>query len=252
MSRSNNQPKGFGEPVARVPRLSDRVAEMMLETILERHLQPGDPLPSERELGDQFGVSRTVIREAVRSLSAKGIVSSLPGRGLVVAAMDPEDVSSSMNLYLRGQQPLPYDHVHEVRNALEVDAAGLAAERATDEDIAILRGLHEKMGRAFDDIEAASASDVAFHRAIAESTDNELFLIMLDSIGDVLLEIRRATLGLPNDAQQGHEEHAVILEAIAAHDRDAARAAMRKHLASALESWKDRGGVEIDEKIVSS
>lgn len=223
---------------------------MMLETILDRHLQPGDPLPSERELGDQFGVSRTVIREAVRSLSAKGVVSSLPGRGLVVAAMDPGDVSSSMNLYLRGRQPLPYDHVHEVRSALEVDLAGLAAERATDEDIATLRKVHEKMGRSLNDVEDASASDVAFHRAIAESTDNELFLIMLDSVGDVMLEIRRATLGLPNDAQVGHEEHAAILDAIAAHDRDAARTAMRTHLASALETWKDRGGVEVDDKVV--
>lgn len=249
MTRSNDQADGFGEPVARSPRLSDSVAEMMLDTILSRHLQPGDPLPSERELGDQFGVSRTVIREAVRSLSAKGVVSSLPGRGLVVAALDPQNVSSSMNLYLRGQPgEIPYERIHEVRSALEVDCAGRAAERATDAEIEKLRETHKRMGDDLDDIEIASQADVEFHRAIAESTDNQLYLIMLDSIGDVLLEIRRMTLGLPNDAESGQEQHGEILAAIESHDAKRARKAMRNHLAAALERWQsiESGAVDGD------
>ncbi|MBS1860774.1 MAG: FadR family transcriptional regulator [Actinobacteria bacterium] len=238
MMRPTDQAGGFGQPVTRGPRLSDRVAELMLDTILSRQLQPGDPLPSERELGDQFGVSRTVIREAVRSLSAKGVVSSLPGRGLVVAALDPEDVSSSMSLYLRGQAGgIPYERIHEVRSALEVDLIGRAAERASEEDLEKLREAHERMGSTLDDLEGASQADVAFHRALAESTDNVLYLIMLDSIGDVLLDIRRRTLGLPDDAPRGHKEHAAILAAVEAHDAERAREAMRAHLASALERW---------------
>lgn len=238
MTPADKEANGFGQPVARAPRLSDRVADMMLETILERELQPGDPLPSERDLGDQFGVSRTVIREAMRSLSARGVVSSLPGRGLVVAALDPEDVTSSMSLYLRGQRHLPYERIHEVRSALEVDVAGLAAERATAADIAKLHEAHQRMAVAVDDVEVASQADVDFHRAVAESTDNDLFLIMLDSIGGVMLEIRRVTLGLPNDAQVGTEQHERILAAIESHDVEGARAAMHEHLETALHAWQ--------------
>ncbi len=72
--------------VTREPRLSDKVAELLLETILSPGLQPGDRLPSERELGEQFGVSRTVIREAVRALAAKGVINVRTGSGLRVAA----------------------------------------------------------------------------------------------------------------------------------------------------------------------
>ena len=90
------------DPVVREPRLSDKVAEMMLETILSNRLQVGDRLPSERELGEQFGVSRTVVREAVRALVAKGVIEVRSGSGLRVAAVAASAVSESMSLYVRG------------------------------------------------------------------------------------------------------------------------------------------------------
>src|SRR5262245_28566351 len=122
------------EQVAREPRLSDKVADMMLETILSRRLQVGDRLPSERELGEQFGVSRTVVREAVRALVAKGVIEVRSGSGLRVAAVDAAAVSESMSLFLRGGS-LDFEKVHEVRTLLEVHIAGIAAERATTEDV---------------------------------------------------------------------------------------------------------------------
>jgi len=82
--------------VAREPRLSDKVAERMLETILSNRLNVGDRLPSERELGEQFGVSRTVVREAVRALVAKGVIEVRSGSGLRVAAVDAESVRETM------------------------------------------------------------------------------------------------------------------------------------------------------------
>ncbi len=120
--------------VAREPRLSDKVAELLLETIFRRGLQPGDRLPSERELGEQFGVSRTVVREAVRELAAKGLIEVRTGSGLRVAAVDAAAVSESMSLYLRGGS-VDFARVHEVRRLLEVEIAGLSAERATAEQI---------------------------------------------------------------------------------------------------------------------
>ena len=101
---------------------------MMLDTILSKRLQVGDRLPSERELGEQFGVSRTVVREAVRALVAKGIIEVRSGSGLRVAAVDAAAVSESMSLYLRGGA-FDFEKVHEVRALLEMHIAGLAAER---------------------------------------------------------------------------------------------------------------------------
>ena len=130
--------------VARERRLSDKVADMMMETILSGRFQVGDRLPSERALGEQFGVSRTVVREAVRALVAKGVIEVRSGSGLRVIAVNADAVSESMNLYLRGGG-LDFGKVHEVRALLEVHLAGLAAERATDEDIARLRAAHDGM-----------------------------------------------------------------------------------------------------------
>ena len=94
-SAGESSPALFGQ-VAREPRLSDKVADMMLETILSKRLEVGDKLPSERELGEQFGVSRTVVREAVRALVAKGVIEVRSGSGLRVAAVDAAAVSESI------------------------------------------------------------------------------------------------------------------------------------------------------------
>jgi GntR family transcriptional repressor for pyruvate dehydrogenase complex len=224
--------------VTREPRLSDKVADLLLETIVVRQLQPGERLPSERELGEQFGVSRTVIREAVRALAAKGVIDVRPGSGLRVAAVDQSTVSESMSLFLRGSSTLDYPKVHEVRAMLEVEVAGLAAVRATDEDIAGMREICERM-EAERDVDAASLHDVEFHRAIARGTHNELHLLLLDAIGDALIEIRRENLarGAGPDTIASHRE---ILDRIAAHDADGARAAMRRHLENVEAHWRRR------------
>src|SRR5215213_8947126 len=128
--REGAEPALFGL-VNRERRLSDKVAEMMLDTILSNRLNVGDRLPSERELGEQFGVSRTVVREAVRALVAKGVIEVRSGSGLRVAAVDADSVRESMSLFLRGGA-IDFDKVNEVRSLLEVHIAGLAAERRTE------------------------------------------------------------------------------------------------------------------------
>jgi GntR family transcriptional repressor for pyruvate dehydrogenase complex len=230
-------PGGIGVPLTRAPRLSDRVAETILDVILEQGLRPGDQLPSERELGEQFGVSRTVVREAVRGLAARGVVETHAGRGLSVAAVGLEDVATSMRLYLHGQDELPYQKVDEVRTLLEVSVAGLAALRGTEDQLATLREAHGRM-QAIDDPEEYALLDLEFHRALARMTQNELHLIMLDSIRDVLLEIRRAASRLPNDHAAALEEHQAILDRVAARDEQGARRAMERHLRHASEDWK--------------
>jgi GntR family transcriptional repressor for pyruvate dehydrogenase complex len=219
-------------------RLSDRVADALLEHILAADLQPGDRLPTEAELGRQFEVSRTVIREAVRSLAARGVVDVRPGAGLTVARVDASLASESLRLVVRGSTGLTYDRVHEVRRTLEVELARLAAERCTDDDVAELERIHAAQVAAYDDIPRAARIDVLFHRMIAAMTRNELFVIMLDSLSDVMLQVRLQAMPMPGDREDGFVEHQAIIDAMKRRDPIAARRAMSDHLASALRGFR--------------
>jgi GntR family transcriptional repressor for pyruvate dehydrogenase complex len=225
------------QQVPREPRLSDKVAEMMLETILSEKLQVGERLPSERELGEQFNVSRTVVREAVRALVAKGVIEVRSGSGLRVAAVDASAVRESMSLYLRGAT-LDFEKVHEVRALLEVHIAGVAAERATEEDVGRLRAVHERMQQEAGDVESAARDDLEFHRMIARATQNDLYLLLMDSIGSALIDIRRENLG-SGSAPTTLGQHEAVLERIAAHDPEGARNAMAAHLDGVARWWRE-------------
>src|SRR4051794_37145339 len=111
--------------IAREPRLPDKVACQLQQSILAGALKPGNRLPTERELGEQFGVSRTVIREAVRSLVAKGLLEVRGGSGLRVAAIDASAVRETMGMYLRVKAEFDYGELHEVRSVMEIEIAGL-------------------------------------------------------------------------------------------------------------------------------
>lgn len=229
----------FSEVTRELP-LSDRVAQQLLDAIVARTFKPGDLLPSERELGELFGVSRTVIREAMRSLAAKGMLAVRSGRGIRVAAVDSKIVADSLHLYLRGIGGVDYSSVHEVRTLLERRIVHLAAGRATDEQIEDLRRVLERM-RAASDPEAASIEDLAFHRTIAEMTANPLFPVLLDSIRGVLLEIRRATLRVPGRSAQVVGYHERILERIAERDPEGAEREMKEHLLESYRLWEAAG-----------
>jgi GntR family transcriptional repressor for pyruvate dehydrogenase complex len=209
----------------------------MLDLILSNKLQVGDRLPSERELGEQFGVSRTVIREAVRGLATKGVIDVRTGSGLRVAAVESGAVSEMLGLYLRGRQ-INYDHVHDVRLLLEVHVAGLAATRATKDDIDQIAAVHAQMAREISDIDAATKLDLEFHRAIARATHNDLYLVLMDSIGDFLLDVRRSNLasGYGNKALAQHDD---IVSRITDHDREGAQEAMATHLEAVAVNLRD-------------
>ncbi len=226
----------FGQSLKREPRLSDKVASMVRQAIIARGLLPGTPLPSERDLGEQFGVSRTVVREAVRALTAQGIVEVRSGSGLRVAAVDESTVSDSLMWFIRGGQ-LEYPRVHEVRRTVEVEMAGLAAKRRTEEQLAELRNAHKEFTRAVNNVEEAALADLAFHAVIARATGNDLFSVILASISGALMEIRRKNLAA-GSGQSTVEEHEAVLEQIAARKPAAARKAMAAHLDAVRELWE--------------
>jgi GntR family transcriptional regulator, transcriptional repressor for pyruvate dehydrogenase complex len=208
--------------------------------IASSDLKPGDMLPPERELGKQFGVSRTVIREAVRALKGKGLLDVRSGSGVRIVAVDESTVRESMRHFVHGSM-VDYSKVDEVRRVLEVAAAGLAAERATPEDLEQIDDTLERFARESSDLEASVRIDIEFHRAVAAATHNELFLVLHDSIGEMLFEVRRRNLSRgPGERDLVVEMHRRIRNGIAEHDAHAAQQAMRDHLGHVQATWEDQ------------
>jgi len=230
------------EPVARSVRLADKVAFALTDSILSGRLAPGDKLPSERDLCAQFGVSRPVVREAVRSLIAKGLLADNPRRGHVVSALGRDTVTESLTLYLRGQR-LDYAKLMEARTLVEVENAGLAAERASPEQVQALRDASARLQMGMS-AEAAALADVEFHRTLATATANEFFELLLDSIRDALITVQRPTLANPQIVRTARQMHDRIVAQIAAGDREGAREAMRLHLVEAERGMRSVLGLD--------
>jgi DNA-binding FadR family transcriptional regulator len=151
-------------------------------------------------------------------------------------------VRESMRHFVKGSE-MDYGKVDEVRRVLEVAAAGLAAERATPEDIERINETIEQMDTSHDDIESTVQFDIAFHRALATSTHTELFLVLHDSMGEMLLEVRRRNLSRgPERRRLVVEMHRRIRDAVAAHDAGAARLAMIDHLGAVQAGWDGQAG----------
>ncbi|HKG39279.1 MAG TPA: FCD domain-containing protein [Conexibacter sp.] len=228
----SSQPGSFAQ--VRSGRLADLVAEAMLERVVGEQLEPGHRLPAERELCEQFDVSRTVVREAIRSLAARGIVESRPGSGLVVAAVPSAVVRDALGLYL-SRRPTDPQATREVRRLLEVQSARLAAERADAEALALLEQAHEAMAElarvAPEETEQLGHADLAFHRALAAATGNHLFVVLLDAISTPLLELRVAHLGVPRLRERALRSHGELVARVGAHDASGAARVMREHLA---------------------
>jgi GntR family transcriptional repressor for pyruvate dehydrogenase complex len=218
-------------PPLRAARLSDQVAAQLQELVMEGAFKPGEKLPSERELCELLGVSRTVVREAIRALAVKGLLEVRPGGGMAVRSPDPTLVSELMSMMLRtGNHEIAFAHVQEVRRLLEVEIAGLAAERRDEEDLRRMEAQLQAMVEFEHDPHRWAEADVAFHAAIAVATHNPLYPVLLGTIADLLMEVRLTGISLPGTAQKAQRYHRPIFERIKVGDRLGARKAMLDHL----------------------
>jgi DNA-binding FadR family transcriptional regulator len=211
--------------------LVDRVVTEIQRVIVSGRLEPGMKLLPERELADELGVSRTVIREAVRILVAKGLLETKPGVGTIVRQVTSDQIVEPLSLLLQTQKGgISIEHLHQVRRMLEVEIAGLAALQATEEDITELRELLAEMESVTGIPEAFATKDADFHRGLARTTYNPLLIILLDSIRDLMQEVRLLVTRHPDLRQKVIPDHKKILERVAAKDPEGARLAMEEHL----------------------
>jgi len=233
MTNSSNTPDDteLFAPVSREATLANRVTKEIEKLIIDGRIEMGQRLPSERDLADQFGVSRTVVREAVRGLVAKGWLEVRPGSGTIVRSPTAGALTQSLTLFLRGAlSEVDYTKVHEVRRLLEIEIAGLAAERATDDDLSKLAATLDEMESHRANRDLYAQSDVAFHTALAAATHNELFPLLLDSIVDIMVEVRQLGFDVPGSSEHALSQHRAILEQVRSGNAKGARQAMRKHL----------------------
>lgn len=239
-------------PLPREATLASRVVSELEALILSNQLAPGAMLPPERELARQFGVSRTVVREALVALTAKSWLESAPGGGTLVRVPSSGHVTQSMGLLLRaGEAQIPHAQVLEVRRMIEIEIAGYAATRRDEADLMrlemLLAGMAELVGaRDQAQLQRLMQNDVAFHAALAQAAHNPLFVVLLDSVADILLAVRQLGMRLEASRHNALKFHGEILEAVKAGDAEAARQAMREHLLESEVTMR-RAALELDE-----
>jgi GntR family transcriptional repressor for pyruvate dehydrogenase complex len=192
-------------------------------------LSRGERLPPERELVGRLGVSRTVVREALNLLEARGLISIEHGRGAVVSGGSTRAVRDTLGLLLRVRPKVLWELL-EIRKILEVEVAGLAAARAGAEDVRGMRDQLDRMEKLIDAPEGYVDADVEFHALLARSTGNEVLLTMLDPVVELLRASRRVSASRPGSALRALREHEEILDHVEAGDAERAREGMRVHL----------------------
>jgi GntR family transcriptional repressor for pyruvate dehydrogenase complex len=202
---------------------------MLFDLITSGGFSPGERLPPERELVARLGVSRTVVREALNLLEARGLVSIEHGRGAIVSGGSTEAVRETLGLLLR-VQPGVLGELMEVRRILEVEVAALAAERAGPKEVAEMRGRLEAMRASIEAPEGYVDADVEFHAALARATENRVLLVMLEPVVDLLRASREVSASRPGSARRALGEHERVLERVERGDAAGAREEMRQHM----------------------
>lgn len=232
------------QKVERRPKLSETVVAAIREQLQTGLIQPGQKLPTEGQLTETFGVSRTVIREAIAQLAAAGLVEPRQGAGVFVV----EQISTAFGALTSemGTKNSIALNVLEVRLAIEIESAGLAATRRNAAQEAEIQEAFFEFDLLLRNGNPTGPADLAFHRAIASATNNPFYVEMLDVLGrraipcDVTSPWSTETTQ-SDEYQRGlQREHLAILNAISAGDAEAARHAMRIHLTASQKRYLER------------
>ncbi len=214
------------------------IARRLLNYLLEGNVEPGHKIPSERRLAAELGVGRSIVREALKSLTLLGIIDVRQGDGTYLRRMDSELLAESIEWGLLLGQPRIKDMI-EARRYLEVILAELAAVRRSQTDLDVLSGILEEMRASVDDPERYVAADIAFHLRIAEASGNTSLAGVMSSIRSLLqVWIARVT-GEGGANAESSSEHEAVFVAIVNGDRNAARNAMQKHMERAYDRLAD-------------
>ena len=198
--------------------LRELVCENIRQAIIDGTFSPGERL-MEIQLADEMGVSRTPVREAIRKLELEGFVVMIPRRGTYVADISIKDITE----------------IYEIRTCLDTLAAGLAAERITDEELEALNRLLVEIGQhiADNNMEKIVEADTAFHDILYQASRNERLRSIINNLREQLTGIRGRSMSYPGCLIETMEEHRTLVDSIAARDSERAQEAARVHIENA-------------------
>ncbi len=210
-------------------RIYEEIVRQVKALIAEGRLKSGDQLPPERDLAEQFKVSRTSVREALRTLESLGLIEIRPGEGTFVREVSVESLIEPLAQVILSQREAVLE-LFEARRLLEPAIAGLAARRATKDEINEMERILEAQAKEVAAGLTGLAHDAAFHAAIAGSARNRAIMRIVNALMDLLTQSREETLQTPGRPTRSHQDHMRILAAIRRRDEVEAHQAMLNHL----------------------
>jgi GntR family transcriptional repressor for pyruvate dehydrogenase complex len=213
---------------------SEEVVRQIRDMIQRSDLNLGDRLPPERDLAKLLGVSRPTLRAGIRSLVALGVLQSRQGAGtFVVEAGDSPSLDGSSLQMLAALHGFTTGEMFEARLSLEMTIAGLAAERASGDELATISEEITGMFASLDEPEKFLVHDMNFHQSVAAASGNRILTALMNMVAKILFGVRKKTVKNATDLKESAEMHREIYRAIRERDPIAARKAMRVHLMSA-------------------
>lgn len=236
MDRTRRAPPGRLSSI----KLSDQVTRVLARRIAKGEIGNGAPPPTELEICQEFGVSKTTAREVIRALAERGFVEVRQGRRMQVRDASEWNQLDPLMLELIDDPEVARRYladVHYVRTLIEPEVAARAALSANEEQIARARQAVDAMPVLEDDPDGYLEADVAFHRELAASTGSVILAFVLDSLGELQRLSRRVTNRLLHRMPEATREHRRILEAVAAHEPERAREEMQAHLKTVAHVW---------------
>jgi GntR family transcriptional repressor for pyruvate dehydrogenase complex len=216
------------EPI-KSTRIYEEIVRQVRALISDGRLKSGDRLPPERDLAEQFRVSRTSVREALRALESRGLIEIRAGEGAFVRDISVDALVEPLALVI-----LPHreavGELFEARRLLEPAIAALAARRATPEELGEMERVLDEQAREVGLGRTGVAQDSAFHAALANSAHNRAISRIVNALMDLLTQSREESLQTPGRPERSHQDHRRILEALRRRDEVAAHRAVVDHL----------------------
>jgi GntR family transcriptional repressor for pyruvate dehydrogenase complex len=216
------------EPV-KSTRIYEEIVRQIRQMISEGRLKSGDRLPPERDLAEKFVVSRTSVREALRTLESLGLVEIRPGEGTFVRRVSVESLVQPLAAVVASQREA-IGELFEARRLLEPMIAELAATRATPEERHEMERILDEQAKEIASGGTGIAQDAQFHAALGAAAHNRAITRIVNAIMDLLAQSREESLNTPGRPERSHQDHRRVLHAVARRDPQAAGQAMRDHL----------------------
>jgi DNA-binding FadR family transcriptional regulator len=239
LNKNNEEKEEMGSPLLRKPNLKNRVYELLLGMIIEGKYKIGEMLPPEKILCEEIGVSRTVIREVIKLLEAKGVIEVIHGKGIKVLPPTMRSISNAFMLYLQlQQQEVSKKDLIVVRYAIEPEIARQATLHARDTEIHELSDIIiKKAEQVLDDTDAYVTVDLDFHLKLAHMTHNILFITIIESL---ISPLRKSIMETVYEDGHGHNEHTRVFQYVKERNADKAKEMMEAHLEHVKNIFKAR------------